>query len=131
MIEFNNRDFKMWAYIVSHSFLILRSPLKFPDQDDFDESQSYNIDIEFTDVIYVDAPTDLERLQIEELGSEIPEKFQAYVKGSEYKVFELTSNARRYYIVAWNCTIGTNNWIAEDRISNMNLRHDQILASSS
>lgn len=130
MEELVNRVFKIWAYTVSHCFLILRSPQKFPDQGDFDENHSYNIDMEFSAVAYIDIPTILNGVEIRELIDKVPEKFQQYKTEQGYKIIEIKSNSRCYYIVAGSYRIGKNKWIAEDRISNMNLEYDSIIATS-
>lgn len=56
MIFYSNRKFKMWAYVVSHSSLLLRSEMKYPDQDDYSEDEGYNIDLEFWAVSYMNIP---------------------------------------------------------------------------
>ncbi len=130
MNELINRVFKIWAYTISHCFLILRSPQKFPDQDDFDENYNYNIDIEFSAVRYIDIPAILNGIEIRELINQIPEKFQSYKNEQGYKVFEIKSGEKYYYIVAANYRIGKNKWVAEDRVSNMSLEYDIIIATS-
>lgn len=55
MNELKNRLFKIWAYTVSHNFLILRSTLKYPDQEGYNDSFKYNIDIEFSAVAYLES----------------------------------------------------------------------------
>lgn len=40
------RNFKLWAYTVSHSSLLLRSEMRYSDQDEF-EIYTCNIDLEF------------------------------------------------------------------------------------
>jgi hypothetical protein len=130
MNELINRVFQIWAYTVSHCFLLLRSPLKFPDQDGFDENHSYNIDIEFSAVAYIDIPTLLSGIEITELINNIPEKFQQFKTDQGYKIFQLKSNEKNYYIVAGSYRIGKNKWVAEDRVLNMNLGYDSIIATS-
>lgn len=130
MSELINRVFKIWAYTVSHSFLILRSPQKFPDQDDFDKNHAYNIDIEFSAVAYMDVPTILNGVEIRELINHIPENLQQYKIEYGYKIFEIKSGEKYYYIVAGSYRIGKNRWLAEDRVSNMNLEYDSIIATS-
>jgi hypothetical protein len=125
-----NRTFKIWAYTVSHNFLILRSPLVPKDVDDFKDSYDYNLDIEFTYVQYMDIPATLIISSLTELIINIPEKFHFYNIVLKCKVFEVISNDNRYYIVAGSYRIGTNKWINEDRISNMSLAYDEILGES-
>lgn len=131
MNELADRFFTIWAYTVSHGFLILRSPLKFPDQDDFDERHTCNIDIEFTAVEYLDIPSTMRNLEIRELIDNIPEKFIRY-KTHNYKVFELKSDEGLFYIVAGSYRIGKNTWLNQDRIFNMGmgLEYDSIIETS-
>jgi hypothetical protein len=130
MDELINRVFKIWAYTVSHSFLILRSPLKFPDQEGFDEKHSYNIDIEFSSVAYIDIPTVLNGIELRELINNIPEQLQQFKTNFGYRVFEIKTNRKYHYIVAGSYRIGKNTWIAEDRVLNMKLEYDSIIATS-
>ncbi|VEH20163.1 Uncharacterised protein [Chryseobacterium nakagawai] len=53
MIFYSNRKFKTWGYTVSHSSLLLRSEMKYLDQDDYSENTSHNIDLEFWAVNYI------------------------------------------------------------------------------
>lgn len=130
MNELINRVFKIWSYTVSHSFLIIRSPLKFPDQEGFNELYSYNIDIEFSAVVYIDIPNFFHGMIIKEIEKDIPEKLQHFKKELGFKIFEIESEGKSYYISAGNYRIGKNKWISEDRITNMNLEYDDIIATS-
>jgi len=130
MNELLNRTFKLWAYTVSHCFLILRSPLKFPDQDGFDNNYKYNIDIEFSAVAYLDIPTLLHGVEIKELTDAIPEKLRHFKSDLGYKIFEVKSDKKVYYIVAGSYRVGKNTWVNEDRVLNMNLEYDSILGAS-
>ena len=125
------RSFKIWAYTVSHGFLILRSPMRFPDQDDYDEIYDCNIDIEFTAVAYIDLPYSFLGLAIRELTENIPDKYIHYKNDLGFKVFEINSGGNIYHIVAGSYIIGENKWpLGEDRITNYRLEHDAILADS-
>lgn len=130
MNDILNRTFKIWAYTVSHSFLILRSPMKFPDQDDYNEYYDYNIDIEFSAVAYLDLPNILKGIEIRELTERIPEKLIHYKNDLEFKIFEIKSENNIFYIVAGNYRIGKNKWLNEDRIVNLNLEYDEIITTS-
>ena len=114
----------MWAYSVSHSFLLLRSSYN-PDE----EKHGYNIDIEFVDVDYLDMPGTLQGISIEELKENLPEKFMKYQNSLRYRVFQIKSDIN-YYIVAGNYLVGKNNWIGESRMINPSLKYDKILATS-
>ncbi|WP_299466261.1 hypothetical protein [uncultured Microscilla sp.] len=129
MKKIYKRQFKIWGYTVSHSFLILRSPMKYKDVVGFSEEESHNIDIEFFAVAYLDIPNILSGIELGEVKDNIPEKFKRYVKEHKYKVFEIKSEQNIYHIVAGGYSIGKNTWDIEDRISNMHLKHDEILFS--
>lgn len=95
MIEnFESRDFKFWYYHVSHGKLLLRS-LK-------DSTNNKNIDIVFTDVIYVDIPRKLVDLKLEGANEEdlsyVEDKINKVVKPENITI--LLSNDKRYLIVA-------------------------------
>lgn len=132
MIFYSNRKFKIWAYTVSHSSLLLRSVMQYDDQEGYSEETSYNIDLEFSFVEYMDIKTiwdsiSLSIVEKENLTSDLKEKFGSY----EGKIFEIESNKEKTYIVAYSVLIGTNKWGLDDRIFNcdMNLKHDEILVS--
>ncbi|RQO77095.1 hypothetical protein DBR40_10550 [Pedobacter sp. KBW01] len=130
MSDILNRVFQIWAYTVSHSFLILRSPMKFPDQDDSNELYDCNIDIEFSAVAYLDLPNILKGIEIGELTRCIPKKLIHYRKDLGFKIFEIKSENNIFYVVAGNYRIGKNKWLIEDRVINSNLEYDEILAKS-
>jgi hypothetical protein len=130
MKELKNRKFKLWAYTVSHSFLILRSPLKFSDEEGYSDFYDYNIDIEFSAVAYLDIPNMLRDIQIHELSINVPKKLEYYKKKLGFKVFEIQSESNFYYIVAGGYRIGKNKWISEDRIQDMSLEYDEILITT-
>ncbi|WP_185287477.1 hypothetical protein [Chryseobacterium lactis] len=133
MIFYSNRKFKMWAYIVSHSSLLLRSEMKYPDQDDYSENTSYNIDLEFWTVSYINIPTYLYGITIKEITEkELPVSIDKELLKYNMKIFELESTGRKYHIIAGGLLVGKNSWINQDRIFdyNLNLEHDEILAST-
>lgn len=125
-----NRDFKIWAYTLSHSFLIIRGLMKFPDQGGYNDDTNYNIDIEFSAVAYLDIPTTFNGIKITEINNDIPEKLKDFKFDLNYKIFQIETQENSYYIVAGNYRIGTNTWINDDRIQNLNLGYDRILETS-
>jgi len=130
MVYNSNRKFKMWAYIVSHSSLLLRSEMKFPDQDNYTEDQSYNIDFEFWAVNYINIPTILNNIIIKEITEkEVPMEIDKNLLKYNMKIFELESEEKKYYIIAGGLLIGKNQWVNQDRIlnSNLNLEHDEVI----
>jgi len=129
----SNRKFRIWAYTVSHSSLILRSEMKYPDQDNYSENISYNIDLEFWEVNYISLPSDLLGINIIEITVEIlPEEINRELLIHDMKIFELESFGSKYYVIAGGLLIGENKWQNQDRISDYrsNLEHDEILFNS-
>lgn len=131
MMEYkSNRHFKIWGYAVSHSFLILRSSMLYGDVDGYTESMSYNIDIEFSAVAYLDVPNTFKSIQVCEIVDSIPEKFIKYSKISGLRIFEIQSEGMYYFIIAGNCRVGKNKWISEDRIRNLDLDYEEVITTS-
>lgn len=127
-----NRNFKLWAYTVSHSSLILRSEMRYPDQDD-SENYQCNIDLEFSAVSYINIPSKLERLSIKEINEKkLPKEIDRNLLIYNMKIFELQSNEKKYYIIAGSLLIGKNTWQNQDRIFdyNANLKHNEIIFST-
>ena len=124
MLYTSSRKFRIWAYSVSHSFLLLRSTYN-----EDEEKNGFNIDIEFAGVEYLDMPITLQGITIEELKENLPEKFTKYQNSIRYRVFRIESDTN-YYIVAANYLVGRDNWIGEDRMINSSLIYDKILATS-
>lgn len=130
MLYVCKRSFRLWAYTVSHSSLILRSELKAKDQEGFSDELSFNIDIEFWDVTYLNIPCELSGLEIKEVHYKtFPFPINPEILEFDRKVFEIKSDSRKYYIIAYGILIGQNNWIGFDRIfsNRLNLEHDKIL----
>lgn len=128
----SNRNFKMWAYTVSHSSLILRSEMRYPDQDD-SENYQYNIDLEFLAVRYINIPYILNKLRIREITEkELPVEIDRDLLKYGMKTFELQTNGNKYYIITGSLLIAKNIWHNEDRIFNYNadLKHDEIIFST-
>lgn len=131
MIKFPNRKFRLWAYTVSHNSLLLRSEQKYADVDGYEEALGYNIDIEFGMVAYIDIPHSIQNLELKTVTTGFPEKLLNFTKHPDLLVFELNSGDNKYYIVADSYLVGRNNWDpSEDRLSNISLKHDEILAIS-
>lgn len=131
MNKISSRTFKVWAYIPSHNTLILRSLLKYPDEEGFDEKCMYNIDIEFVSVKYMDIPTTLYGIELYELKHDIPEKLKNMITNRDLKIFEIKSHEKQYYIIASDYIIGANEWpLEKDRTKNFNLEYDNIIATS-
>lgn len=129
MIFYSNRTFKIWAYTTSHQSLLLRSYLQLCDENGYSDETSYNIDLEFSGVEYMDMITTINSLSLSiiEKGN-LPDdlKKDNVFRG---KVFEILSENKRNLIIADNLIIGTNRLIYEDRIFNydLDLNHDNII----
>jgi hypothetical protein len=104
--------------------------MKFADQDDYNPLYDCNIDVEFSAVAYLDIPNILHGIEIIELTESIPPKLFHYKIDSGCKIFEIKSKNGTFYIVAGNYRIGKNKWLNEDRIVNLNLEYDEIVATS-
>jgi hypothetical protein len=128
----SKRPFKMWAYTVSHGFLLLRSPMLFEDLEGYSEETNFNIDIEFTSVFYLDIPNHLNGISISEITDEIPDKIpnkiKPYASSSGTKIFEIKSDGVCFYVIAGGFMVGKNYWVSEDKILNMDLEYDEVLA---
>jgi hypothetical protein len=132
MIYKSERKFKIWAYTVSHNSLLLRSVMKFQDDREYSKETSFNIDIEFWAVEYINLPTTLNNIRISD-GIILPlyenKNSKKFSKGA--KVFEIEESGSIYYIVAGGLIVATNKWENKDRISNydLDLKHDEIVVT--
>lgn len=133
MLYSSCRKFKIWSYTVSHSSLLLRSIMKFPDEDGFSEDTAYNIDIEFWAVTFISIPTFFANLKIAEITEScVPDNINKELYEYNQKVFELQVADCKYYVIAGGLLIGVNRWENEDRISNydLNLEYDDVLVKT-
>ena len=125
----SDRLFKIWAYTVSHSFLLLRSSQFFEDVDGYSITNNFNIDVEFWGVSYLNIPDLFEGITIRRNVDTAPQSVLKHCQIGHI-VFEIASNkGEHYFIVAAGCRVGKNKWELEDRISNPNLEYDQLLFS--
>jgi len=96
------RIFKVWEYRVSHKQLLLRCPKS--------SDSSKNFDVMFYDVQYMELPSVLRRLEIEQPNqSDIAfvEKRIGKAVG-EGQVFVLNSGNQRYIVVAGGAAVSEN-----------------------
>jgi len=126
----SKRLFKIWAYSVSHSFLLLRSTAEDIIEGNYECEENFNIDVEFNGVGYLDLPVILENIAIREIKKNVPDKFIMFKPSLGFKVFEIVTNDNIFYVVAGNYQVGKNNWLNENRIYDPMLEYDEILASS-
>lgn len=91
------RKFKLWFYQVSHSEAIIRSP-----KNDLGKMYDTNIDIYVGDIDYIEIPTIMTELHINNAEKEdvtyLSEKLGKDI--SSEKIIVLISEGRKYYIVA-------------------------------
>jgi hypothetical protein len=131
MIYKSDRKFRIWVYTVSHSSLILRSSMTNEDQDDYSEHTSYNIDLEFWAVSFINIPTTIPNLEISLVAqSVLPDYIAQNYCDHKDKVFEIKADGQSFYIVAAGVLIGRNRWGHKDRIFEFSegLKHDEIIA---
>jgi hypothetical protein len=100
----------------------------FEDLEGYSEETNFNIDIEFTAVVYLDIPSLLNGVTISEITDDIPDKIKHYASSSGSKVFEIKSDGDCFYVVAGGFMIGKNYWVSEDKILNIDLEYDEVLA---
>ncbi len=132
MIYQSTREFKLWAYTVSHCSLIIRSMMKFPDEEDFTDDTSNNLDIEFWAVTFIDIPVFLKSIKIREINEQdLPNHITRELCKYNQKIFEIEED-KKYYIIAGGLLVGSNKWVNRDRIFNhdMNLIHDIVILTT-
>lgn len=123
----SNRNFKPWAYTVSHAFLLIRSPNDADNESD--ALLSYNIDIEFWGVLYMDIPASFDSIEITEIKKDIPSRLSHYQNLKGVKFFQIVSNDNAYNIVAGGCRVAKSKWLTENRVLQPELEYDEILLS--
>jgi len=124
----SNRYFKLWFYSVSHSSLLIRSEIQFPDvQYSNQYIPNYTLDIEFWGVKYMDVLIDFEGLIISKEISKIPKKFLEMISIDGLKLYKIESINGVNYIVAEGCLVGRSIWTNEDRLHNPKLKYDEEL----
>jgi len=126
----SDRIFRIWAYTVSHCFLILRSPQLFEDVEGYSNATDHNVDIEFWGVSYLDLPDIFRGVKIKELKQDVPRRLDKYLIYKGARIFELESEENLFYVVAGGCRVGKNNWVNEDRISNPGLEYREIIVNT-
>jgi hypothetical protein len=130
MNNLTNRVFKIWSYAVSHSFLILRYPMIPFDLKGSDDSNNFNIDIEFASVANIDIHNAFVISSIIQFTNNSPSKFEKHTIALGYKLFQINSNQNKYFIIASSDRALKDRWLNEDRILNTTLEYDEIFAIS-
>lgn len=102
MTSLASRMFQTWEFKVSHGQLLIRSPK--------DANHPTNIDLMFSGVEYMDLPRHLGQLEVQQPDetdvSFIGERLAK--QGSSDSIFVLTSDNRRYRVVAAALTVSEN-----------------------
>ena len=125
-----DREFRIWAYTVSHGSLLLRSPITYPDINYVPGPGDFNIDIEFSAVSYLELPESMHGISLREDSNNVPERLLRHLDDG-LRVFEIRSQGESYYVVAANYLIGKNQWDSNTRLDDFFLEHDEIIALSS
>ncbi|RPE08599.1 hypothetical protein EGT74_16290 [Chitinophaga lutea] len=105
----------------------------FPDLNGYSEDTSFNIDIEFLSVSYINVPASLPDIAIREVSADLlPENTDKRLLQYDEKVFELLVDGRTYYVIAGGMLVGTNRRENKDRIADdhQRLRHDSVLVTA-
>lgn len=120
----HNRIFRIWSYTISHKWLIIRGNQTIAEGQDDYHPDDFNVDIEFTGVCYLQMPSSFDGLSISEIGISEKHELASY----NGKIFKLNNETQTGYIVADGFIVGKNKWFGKDRIHDMGLKHDEILA---
>lgn len=134
MLYQSDRYFRIWVYVVSHSSLLIRSLMLYPEEKEYSQSTSFNIDMEFWDVSYIGIPNSLENIKIKIISQDLlPPHIDKNLCKFNRKIFEIYTENHTYYIIAGGLLIGVNRWEKEDRIfdNHLNLQHEKILVKVS
>lgn len=133
MIYKSKRYFRIWGYTASHSSLLLRSNMLYYDDKDYSLENSFNIDIEIWDVTYIGIPVFIDNIEIKEITIDsLPLDIDKNLCKFDRKIFEISTDNKKYYIISGGLLIATNHWDKEDRIfdNHLNLQHDKIIFST-
>lgn len=85
------RLFKLWYYTISHKQMLLRS---------VGIDGKCNIDIYFGDVLYVEIPTQINKIEILETSQEDIDYIMGKIGNTDKIVTVLMSNCHKYYVVS-------------------------------
>lgn len=87
----HERLFKLWYYTISHKQMLLRS---------IGVDGECNIDIYFGDVLYIEIPTQINKIKIVETSQEDIEYITEKIGCTDKIVTVLMSDCHKYYIVS-------------------------------
>jgi len=73
--------------------------------DDYTEKRSYNIDIEFSDVTYIELPNIFPGISVAKAVTDVPERIISHLVPGN-KVFTIGTNSEIYYVIGGGITIG-------------------------
>lgn len=105
----------------------------YPEDDDYSFEVSFNIDIEMWDVAYIGIPTSINNIEIREITIDLlPLDIDKNLCIFDRKIFEITTENKKYHIIAGGLAIASNKWEKKDRIFDyhLNLEHDEIIFST-
>jgi len=85
------RLFKLWYYTVSHKQMLLRST---------GTEETYNMDIYFGDVSYIEIPTKISEIEILQTTQEDIDHIVQRIGNTNKKITVLLSENRKYYVVS-------------------------------
>lgn len=95
-----NRKFKLWYYTISHKQMLLRS---------IGNGDMSNLDIYFNDVLYVDLPTELDKIEILKPTQDDINYITQRIGNTNRVITVLLSGVNKYYVVASVVKIFENN----------------------
>jgi len=105
----------------------------YSDDEDYSLENSFNIDIEIWDVAYIGIPVFMYNIEIKEIAiDQLPLDIDKNLCEYERRIFEITTDNKKYYIISGGLLIATNHWGKEDRIfdNHLDLQHDKIIFST-
>jgi hypothetical protein len=94
---------------------------------DYTEKRSYNIDIEFSDVTYIELPNIFPGISVAKAVTDVPERIISHLVPGN-KVFTIGTDSEIYYMIGGGITIGENRWLEETRLINPYLEYEKVLA---
>lgn len=124
--ENKHRSFQLWAYMVSHNTLIIRSSIRFPDTDGYSDLNDHTIDLEFSGVNYIELPTHFDGLEISFATNDQVQRLTGWMDDRS-TAFEICTQGKSYNLVADQFIIGKSDWTFEDRIKDFNLVYPIVL----
>ena len=98
-LQMKNRKFDLWYYTVSHRMMLLRSA---------GSGAQPNLDLIFTDVSYLEMPSELKGLTVAEPTPEEMEYLRERAAEKPETVTVLVSGEKRYFVISARMKIAEN-----------------------